>query len=502
MKINDLFLLVGGAAVLGIVHNVLFYDQSLGINFFLFAALILVLGWGLSKTFGKNVQRSAYVVALPLLFFAGMVFVRSSALLTFFNVIAVILLLGVIVRSQTEKSLREFLPLDYLKILLLPFKFIKPFFRVLFTFFAEISGMRKMVKEHPRMYEIVRGTSMALIALVVFVFLFSRADSSFNALVDWVFSFHVNLNAEVVARFVLFGFTTAFFMGVFGYMFKQDHEHKVIVKEEKRPFGALEIKILLGSINALFFGFIILQTAHFFGGVSNILSEGITYAEYARKGFFELVLVAILSYAIITTVEKNIIKNGVSHFRSFKFLSVILVTQVVVILVSAFTRLSLYEDAYGFTTIRLYSHAFMVWLAVILFLLARHILTGEQRSRFTTQVFVCIILLLTSMNLINPDAFIAKKNLVRYHQTGNIDTDYLANLSTDAVPYTVELLSDPSSEIALKFGKELSWARYRSGERFIDERGWPSFQISRAKAKEVLAPYTEFLEINREPTNI
>ncbi|MFA5830747.1 MAG: DUF4173 domain-containing protein [Candidatus Paceibacterota bacterium] len=491
-KINNAVVLGVAAILLGLAHNFLFFEKSPGINFFLFAALILAIGWAVNLKFGRSVEKQKLVLFLPILFFSFMIFVRSSELLAFFNAVASVLLFFILARSCEGKPVSDFLPEDYAKIFFLPFKFIAPFWKTLSEIFIELFAIRKIAKNHPHAREIARGTLMSLVALLAFTLLFSQADESFNNFVQSIVSFNWRIDEEVFGRIILFVLVSSFFIGAFGYAFGKREENAGAPEEKTRNAGALEMKIFLGSINVLFFIFIILQLEHLFGGGGSVLSEGITYAAYARKGFYELMLAAILSYAIIATAENQIAKNGNSHFRSFKLLSAALIVQTVAILFSAFMRLSLYENAYGFSTIRLYSHALMIWVGVVLFLLMRHILGGGTRTKFAMQVFVCVILLLFSMNLINPDAFIAKRNLERYELTGRIDAAYLANLSDDAIPYTAKLLDDPDETVRSNFAKELYPSlRHRTK---ATEEGWQSFQISRARAQKILSPKEAYIK--------
>ena len=337
-KLSNILVLGFVAIVLGFVHNVLFFEQSIGINFFLFAACIVIGGGVLNKRFGKTIDNKTSILTLPILFFSLMICVRESELLTLFNILGCLLLFGILARSHAGKDLKDFLPWDYLKVFFLPFKFIMPLVKTTGDFFVELFALRKLTRKHPRAKEVVRGTGMALIALVVFTLLFAGADSAFSSFVSSLFSFKFSVDIEFVGRLLLFLFMSGFFVGAFSYMFKKREEEMGAVKVETRSAGVLEIKILLGSINALFFVFILMQLSHLFGGGSSAFSEGVTYAEYARKGFFELILVAVLSYVIIATAEKQIIKNGDSHTNSFKILSTVLVAQVVVILISEIGR--------------------------------------------------------------------------------------------------------------------------------------------------------------------
>ena len=470
-------LALGGVSLLlGLAYMVLFYLQlqQIGLNYPLAIILLVVCGLGLARLFARPIERSLYVFMGFAVFFSVMVFVRESPLLSFFNIIGSALLLLMVMSALVGKKISTFLAWDYVKVVFLPLRFIIPFFETL----AEIASLRKVVGEHSISKEVIRGSLMAVIAIGVFSALFASADPVFNQILSHVFNFEVN--ADLMRRFVFTAFVTAFFIGAFGYLFRKVHAPFAPPVSVTRSLGAIEIMILFGAINVLFFVFIVLQLTHLFGGVSNLVEQGLTYAEYARKGFFELVVVAVLSYLIISVAEKQIVKEGESHLRSFKILSGALVLEVVLILVSAFMRLSLYEDAYGFSIIRLYSHALMIWIGVVLVLLSRHIWTNSGREVFAFRAFCSVILLLFTMNIINPDAFIAKKNLERYDKSGQIDAVYLGELSSDALPYTIRLLDDPNQQVRNDFDRSLNVSKLRKSD------SWQSKHLSRAKAEKML----------------
>jgi hypothetical protein len=260
--------------------------------------------------------------------------------------------------------------------------------------------------------------------------------------------------------------------------------------------GVIEIAILLGSITTLFLLFIAIQVTYLFGGEAHFASQGLTYAEYARKGFFELVMVAIFSFLIISQSAKQIALENGKHFLIFRAMTSVLIVEVIVILVSAFARLSLYEHAYGFSEIRLYSHALMIWLAVVSVLLAYQINKGEEESRFAFRAFIAVVVLLFSMNMLNPDLFIAQKNIERYKAGGALDTAYLASLSDDALPATIQILDDSNEGVRNTFARSLYWTRQNSHKA---HDGWASAHWSECKAKELIQSKQHILDVNKTP---
>lgn len=440
--------------LLGILFVFLFYKQAVGLNYPLFIWSIAILGLLLARLYQHQLARTEYLLVLGGVFFSVMVFVRSSDPLSFFNVLGSLLLLLVAVETFTGKKLRTFVTGDYLAVVFLPLRFIAPFFET----FPRVIAFQKVSSENPRMREIVRGSFMAVVALTLFSWLFASADAGFEKIIANIFSFHFTIDADVQFKIILGSIVSAFFIGGFGFMFQKTHPTLAPDGSARiRNLGLLETTILLTSVSSLFFGFILLQLSYLFGGAEYLLTQGLTYAEYARSGFTQLVWVAIFTLLIITITEKQIVQDTGLHLRRFQILSGILIIEVVAILVSAYHRLALYEDAYGFTVIRLYSHALQIWLAVLFLLLAHHIWKNGKRSDFSFCAFVSIVILLLSMNLLNPDAFIAKQNLERYQITGKIDAEYLGSLSNDALPYTKVLLLDPREDVRSDFAKGRVW---------------------------------------------
>lgn len=495
-QIKNLLWIGTVAIALSLVFNFMFFEEGLGLNFPLFILFVLIAGWILINTFKiKSVDVATIILSVLILFFSMMVFIRSSLLLTFFNVLGTLLLLLIIVNSYLGKNVKEYLPLDYLKIFTLPLFFIP-------VFFKKISEFVSLGNYSPATKEIIRGLIMTLITLVIFTGLFASADAIFGKVVEYLFSFEVN--DEFVGRLIIFVFVAAFFLGAFGYMFNRFAQEFNSVVRGRFSMGVIETKMLLISINILFFIFIVFQLTYLFGGESQVLSQGLTYAEYARKGFFELLWVAFLSYLIISVAESLIVKKENKHLLFFKVLSSILIFQVLVILVSAFVRLSLYEDAYGFSTIRLYSHSLMIWVGVVLVLLAYYIIRNGKPEKFALKVFYSVVFLLLSMNLLNPDAFIAKRNMERYRETGKIDVMYLTTLSYDALPYTISLLNDPNENIRKLFAHGLYWSNtvynpdVESARNWVmDIDSWKSQKLMRSKAHTLLNPHKNIMEENK-----
>lgn len=471
--------IVGISFALGLLFDYFFFGKALGIAFLLYVGLILAGLVTLTTLLKKKPSKQSLLLFIPLLFFAAMVFVRASYLLTFLNVVACILLLLLITHSFFGQSLKSYLLSDYRKLLVLPFRFIGQSTEPLSLALAP-----KEFRNHKYAMRIVRGVLISLPVLFIFLALFVSADMIFEKYVTDILSFE--FTEEQVWRCILVLLVTIGLSGAYAYTLKSKK------KVEKKKSGLTIIKevesyVLLTLVNILFALFVFIQIKYLFGGEAELFSQGFTYAKYARKGFFELLVVALLAFALLWNTEKVFSLRKEGSTRAFKFLSSVLAIQVMLIMASSFQRLLLYEHAYGFTTMRLYSHVFVVWLGVIYLLFLLKVFIDSKEEKFIFRAFISMIVFLVCMNLTNPDAFIARKNIERFQETGKLDNWYLASgLSSDAVEEVILVLDMPETNQRY-FAKRM----LRNMDTFTKDslyNRWQSIHLSRNKALKILEP--------------
>ena len=488
-KLNKIISIFSISVLLGILFDYFFYDKGLGIAFPLYILLIVFGLFGISYVYKKKIKKDALLLLIPLFFFSVMTAVRSSELLTFLNVVACIYLLLLIADLCFDKKISNYLIRDYIVVPFTPFKFVTPFFKSV----SELSSLKKESKDKKVSSQIVRGILISIPFLIIFILLFSSADLVFQKYMSDLVN--INVEGETIVRILLVLLVSCAFVGAYSYIFNVKKE-VIGSKERKLRIGSIESYILLGSVNLLFLIFISVQITYLFGGQSNISSLGFTYAQYARRGFFELIGVAVISFFLLFGLDRYIHREKGSSLRIFKILSSLLVVEVIVIMVSAFMRLLLYEDAYGFTTLRLYSHVFIIFLTVVFGLLIYKVLKNGKESNFSLGVFLSAILFLVGMNILNPDAFIAQKNIQRFNDGKKLDVYYLTTLSDDALPVTVKMLDISDESVKGEFAYYMYWKM----QGRISSNNWQSFNISRNRAKEIIAPKMEVLEEYKEYT--
>jgi len=205
--------------------------------------------------------------------------------------------------------------------------------------------------------------------------------------------------------------------------------------------GSIEGLVVLAVLDAIFGAFAVAQAIAATGAAGDTLrSAGVTYADYARSGFFQLLWVAGITAVVIILFSRITGLTERTTRRAFMVLAQIAIALTLLIVVVAFQRLSLYEDAYGFTMLRLYSHIFAVWIAVVFLLLAADMAGVFRRRRwFVGATSISAMAVLMALNLLNPEAIVVALNVDHARSTHKIDAQYFAELSSDATP---SLLAD------------------------------------------------------------
>jgi len=207
---------------------------------------------------------------------------------------------------------------------------------------------------------------------------------------------------------------------------------------EVRIFTARERWLpFLKYVVPLFLIFVVVQATVLFGGHRHVLeTAGLTYSEYARRGFFELATVAALVLPLLLGLHWLLRKENPAHERVFRALAGVQVALLFVIMASAAVRMQLYQFEYGLTELRLYTLAFIGWLGVVFLWFALTVLIGK-RERFVFGAMLAGFLAIAAMHVINPDALIVRTNITRVGQGRSFDAKYAARRSADAVPQLV-----------------------------------------------------------------
>lgn len=213
---------------------------------------------------------------------------------------------------------------------------------------------------------------------------------------------------------------------------------------------ALELLVALLLVDLLFLAFIGVQARALFGGRDFVeATAGLTYAEYARRGFFQLGAAAAIALPTALALDWLIPRDRPRR-RAFLVLAGLLVILVLLVLASAAHRMATYLEAYGLTEARLYGSAFMAWIAVACVLFGATVLRG-RREPFVAGTVVAAWAVVLGMVAANPGGLVVRVNAARADAAGRFDADYAASLGADAVPALVAAFErvDPQRRCAV-----------------------------------------------------
>lgn len=229
---------------------------------------------------------------------------------------------------------------------------------------------------------------------------------------------------------------------------------------------------LLGGLAVLLSAWIGLQVRVLFGGAGYVIAtSGVTVAEYARRGFFELIVVAGIVLGSLLVADDLLERGATATRRSFRALGIVLVGLVAVLLTSAVQRLALYVSHFGLTDDRVLALAILVWVAAVLGWFAWTVLR-EARHRFAPGVLLLSAGWLVALNAANPERRVVETNLRRAEQGKEFDVAYHAKLSGDAVPALVAGAArlGPAREAEVREALRVEWAKRGTGRD--DWRAW------------------------------
>ena len=277
---------------------------------------------------------------------------------------------------------------------------------------------------------IATGAVLAVPVVLVFGSLLAAADPAMEAFVRTLFTW--NLDA-VVRHLVIFGVAAWLATGGLWRIGRAPSEPVGVAADPRRTLGAIELGIPLAALTLLLAVFIGLQTRYLFGGETFVRLTGITYAEFARRGFFELVALSALALAVLLVAQRLVDRRMRASLESFRALGAAIAILVGLVMVSALARIRLYMDMYGLTEDRFYATAFMLWLGAVLAWFVATEWRGRL-ERFAAGAVTAGFLLLGGLNAANPDAVVARVNLNRAATGAALDAAYLSRLSADAVP--------------------------------------------------------------------
>jgi hypothetical protein len=520
------------AVLMGILGDALLRVTPWGLNVFLWigalAAAMVMLTLRRRNDF-LNAQTISLHIAL--IFFAAMFVWRDSTELKVINTLSILTILAILTLPALKIKINSAGVFHY---------FYAATWSAVSTVFSPFVLLLEDVKWKTvpqkgwtkHLIAVLRGLAIAAPILLVFGALFMAADAVFQGFIERTLNIDPSILLSHVFLIVLFAWLTAGYLR--GTLFEiysseqvpnikpqtlsiteevkdikdtvsNETKTEATAKEPEKKWdwrnfdnsvlpksmtlGAIETSVVLGLINLLFLSFVIVQIPYLFGGMELVqTTPDFKLAEYARRGFGELVIVAALVLPILLFSHWLIRKDNPVNEKIYRVLAGVQIILLFVIMISATQRLLLLTGnlGYGLTTVRLYPMWFMIWLAVIFVWFALTVLRGA-REQFAWGALWAAFFMIATLHLFNPDDFIVRTNVRLMQQGRHFDSTYAASLSDDAIPALVESL--PTMEMEKQCN-----VRWKLGHRFEkaqQENDFRTWNWSRSTARKELTRNSE-----------
>ncbi|MBN1427595.1 MAG: DUF4173 domain-containing protein [Anaerolineae bacterium] len=499
---------------IGLMGDLMFYSQPLGISVPILVLVTAAALVGLALAEETPIVWANLWLILPLLFLAAMSAVRAEPTLRFLNIAGTLgLMLLLSNRLATQPHIKLNLG-EYIGVM---------FETGLFSMIIAIPLLGQVVSKRqadsPQGKQVIRRVAVGLLIavpfLLVFTALFASADLVFGKLIENAFkSIHL---PDIFGHIFLTAFLAWPIIGGLAYALTRKPGWQLFsnsdqaeagkkvdapedapqeIREPRRTIRSLlhpvESSTVLFSIDLLFLVFVAIQFAALFGGEAFLRSQNLTYSEYARRGFFELLAVSLITLGLILVIDFITHREKGRQQVVFMLGSSLMISLTIIILVSAFQRMQLYEWAYGFTRLRVYPHVFMVWLAILMAALLITLLIRRVRLFATAALIACLGFVIT-LDILNPDVFIVRQNIQRYHNGEKLDADYLGTLSEDAIPDLMPLLYDYGIDTQETIAPHLRYHLDRIDSR-RERMAWPAYHWSIDRAYHALDAERDLIE--------
>ncbi|EWM53130.1 DUF4153 domain-containing protein [Ruminococcus flavefaciens] len=254
---------------------------------------------------------------------------------------------------------------------------------------------------------------------------------------------------------------------MFGMLYKNTHRKDIKVLDPQvckqkifnmRFVSNLVVYTAVTPICILYVMFFISQANYFLSAFSNDLPEGFTYADYARRGFFELFAVALINLGVLVFMSLHSKKAGKEKPFALKLYSIVLSVFTIILIATAMSKMVMYINRYGLTRLRVYTSWFMILLAFVFIMII--IKQFRFEMKFARNMAVIFTLMFAVLCFSRPEAVIVKYNIEMYRsgQLEELDKDSILEMSDDG------LLEALREDAVTK--EEVNENKYRSYERY------------------------------------
>lgn len=425
---NVAAVLLAAAFPFGLLGHYLFNGHTTGLNVTLFIWMLTVSSLTVRYMLRRRLSRLSLCLA-GFAFWLSLAFsLYESPELLGLNGLGLLLIAVMGLTPKVDVWRYQFVPLAR-TVLRLPFT---PIF-ALAALLPNALKQRQPLLANPNVASVAKGVVWAIPLLFIFGYLLKSSDRRFGDLVERLFYFDI-AHWPSALFFIIFFFcisaTVLYFSGLGSLNSK--NTRKGGLENTNVVIDGLQINTIMSCINFLFASYLAVQFTYFFGGDKLVVStKGITYSSYARQGFWDLVWVAMIALPLLYAASLRMVESQSKKYFHYQLL--FMIAAIALMEASAAHRMYLYVSQYQLTALRFYSTWFMCFVVSCLAILL-YVTFSNRMPYFIVSVLVSALCFIGGLNVINPDAFIARSHIGKMQGGKTPDNDYLRRLSLDAYP--------------------------------------------------------------------
>ncbi len=466
-------ILIVFSVLLGILYfvNVFFYGHGIGTVVFFLCYYGVIFYAGKGKDNFSVKKGKIYFIPVIILLICFLIY--DNYILNFFNVLLIMVLVTLHTASMFSQNDTENPVVLFLKgFFQRPLENCDKIFKV--------SAEKTEDKKSGNIRGIIIGVLIGLPILIFVTVLLCSADQKFENLIENMFS-TIDINVFRIFMDIFFGLCLSIF--IYGALYYNRHNSEISEKKNRKPFiinSAVGTTVLF-MISISYIIYLALQFEYLFSALAGKLPENFIYSQYARNGFFELFVIAVLNFALaaffISTAKGKILK-----------ISVFLISAITLLLiVSSISKMFLYISRYDLTRLRVYTSWFMAALFIIFVVIIVKLF--NEKIKLINISFIVFVSMYLILNIVNTDSIIGKYNTNNYINGNrkNIDIENIASLSDNGIYHLIKIARGnyPESEQAKK---ELSKRKFYINNK----KEWQSFNVSTLILKEKIKDFEEY----------
>lgn len=464
-----------GSIGVAISQSILFYGKEIGISMIIFEAILNGILLYIINRKNKIINKNGLLLLIPIILLSSTYFIFASKVFYVSNIIIIIVLNILMYAITTNKK-------GYFS------KHLYTAFRISVDSLETVNEVIDYTKENAkphikdsngiRKVDIKKLTTSILIVLAVVgvvIILLASADSIFAEMFSGIGKIITNLNIKnIVNTIIRLAIILAVYFLVLSFILKLQNQKRKEPKEIGNISDKYEftLKLLLIALNLVYVVFCYIQISSLFLARINV---NIDYATYARTGFFQLMFVSFINFAIILLSNKFNSKKE----KIIKVLNIFLVIFTIIIVLSSMFRMYMYEMEYGLTYLRTF--VYIILLTELAIFVPTTIYIFNEKFDFIKIAFIIVLSVYCLINFINIEKIIISKNISR--KTTKVPTDYvyIQKIATEDSYKMLEEKLKENIENDKKVKIEKALLHIINNNK---EMKWQEFNISRWEVKQ------------------